>query len=181
MSNLFQQDFYRMTGKLWSVSTFAEYIIRYDLRYLHFLRKRQNYKKRFLKRWYSLKSMCWNQRFGLDIQTNEIGVGLYIGHAHNINVSPDVKIGNNCNLSKGVTIGRENRGLRKGAPQIGNNVWIGTNATLVGNIVIGNDVLIAPNSFVNGDIPDHSIVLGNPYRIIPNDKATEAYIDRIIL
>ena len=67
-----------------------------------------------------------------------------------------------------------------GAPTIGNSVWIGTNAVVVGKITIGDDVLIAPNSYVNCDIPEHSIVIGNPCRIIPKESATGDYINRII-
>ena len=40
-------------------------------------------------------------------------------------------------------------GGRKGVPKIGNKVWIGINACIVGNVTIGYDVLIAPNSYVN--------------------------------
>lgn len=75
-----------------------------------------------------------------------------------------------------VTIGAENRGERKGAPQIGNEVYIGAGACVVGKIVIGDDVLIAPNAYVNFDVPSHSIVLGNPGRIISKQNATESYI-----
>ena len=76
-----------------------------------------------------------------------------------------------------MTIGQENRGGRKGTPIIGNEVWIGVNATIVGAIHIGNDVLIAPNTYVNCDIPDHSIVFGNPCIIKPRQCATEGYIN----
>lgn len=96
-----------------------------------------------------IKQIGWNKKYGLDIQTNNIGKGLYIGHAHNINVNSAASIGNNCNLSKGVTIGRENRGSRKGAPTIGNCVWIGTNSVVVGEIAVENDILITFNSFVD--------------------------------
>ena len=89
-------------------------------------------------------------------------------------------IGNNCNLAKGVTIGQENRGNRIGAPRIGNQVWIGTNSVVVGNITVGDDVLIAPNCYVNRDVPDHSIVIGNPCKIISKENATEGYVNRLI-
>lgn len=52
----------------------------------------------------------------------EIGPGLYIGHPIGITVNRDAKIGKNCNIHKGVTIGQENRGKRKGTPTIGDNV-----------------------------------------------------------
>ena len=73
-------------------------------------------------------------------------------------------------------IGCENRGKRKGAPTFEGKCWIGANAVVVGNIKIGEDVLIAPLSFVNFDIPPHSIVIGNPARIIHKENATEEYV-----
>lgn len=91
-----------------------------------------------------------------------------------------MQIGKNCNIHKGATIGQENRGKRKGTPVIGNNVWIGINSTIVGKVVIGDDVLIAPNTYVNRDIPSHSIVIGNPCKVIPNEEATKNYINYII-
>ena len=64
----------------------------------------------------------------------------------------------------------------KSSSNIGNKVWIGPNATIVGKINVGNDVLIGANSYVNFDVPDHSIVLGNPGRIIRKENATQDYI-----
>ena len=107
----------------------------------------------------------------------KIGPGLYIGHPYSISINKDAVIGSYCNIRKGVTIGQENRGKRKGTPKIGNRVWIGVNATVIGNITIGDDVLIAPNSYVNCDIPSHSIVLGNPCIIKPSENATQGYIN----
>lgn len=109
-----------------------------------------------------------------------IGGGLYIGHAYCITINENARIGENCNIHKGVTIGQENRGKRAGCPTIGNEVWIGINATIVGNIKIGNDVLIAPNSFVNCDIPDHSVVFGNPCIVKYKENATKGYINNKI-
>lgn len=110
----------------------------------------------------------------------EIGKGLYIGHPYGITINPATKIGCNCNIHKGVTIGQENRGKREGTPVIGNEVWIGINSTIVGNITIGDDVLIAANTFVNCDIPSHSIVFGNPciIKTKPDCNVTEGYINR---
>lgn len=108
--------------------------------------------------------------------TTKIGSGLFLGHPYAITINGDSIIGNNCNIHKGVTIGQENRGRRQGAPVIGNKVWIGVNATIVGKITIGDDVLIAPNTYVNCDIPSHSIVFGNPCIIKHRDNATEGYI-----
>lgn len=116
-------------------------------------------------------------RYGLEISScTKIGRGLYLGHAFNITINPTSVLGENVSVHKGVLIGASNRGISKGAPIIGNCVWIGCNAAIVGNITIGDDVLIAPNSFVNHDIPSHSIVYGNPCVIKHRDNATENYI-----
>lgn len=73
------------------------------------------------------------ERYGLEIpSTTQIGPGLYLGHAFNITVNEAAVIGANYNLHKGVTIGQENRGKRKGAPVLGDCVWVGVNATVVG-------------------------------------------------
>ena len=110
----------------------------------------------------------------------QIGEGLYLGHFYGVTINPQSIIGKNCNLHRGVLIGKENRGKREGTPIIGDNVWIGINATIIGKIKVGNDVLIAPNTFVNCDIPDHSVVFGNPCIIKRKEFATHNYINNII-
>lgn len=50
---------------------------------------------------------------------------------------------------------------------------------MIGKITIGNDVLIAPNSYVNFDVPLHSIVIGNPGNVIFRENATEGYINNL--
>lgn len=69
-------------------------------------------------------------------------------------------------------------GGRQETPVIGNEVWIGINTAIVAKVTIGDDVLIAPNSYVNCDVPSHSIVFGNPCIIKHRENATEGYINR---
>ena len=95
-------------------------------------------------------------------------------------MNPNASIGQNCNIYNGVTIGKEKRDKLEGNPTLGNQVWIGANAVIVGKINIGNDVMIAPCAFVNFDVPDHSIVLGNPAKIIQKENATEGYIKNMV-
>lgn len=106
-----------------------------------------------------------------------IGRGLRIEHIGGIVINPKAKLGENITLLNGVLIGAQNRGPKKGFPTIGNCVWIGTNSIIVGKIHIGNNVLIAPGAYVNFDVPDNSIVLGNPGKIILKENATEGYIE----
>lgn len=172
MKGLFTTDYYRMTGEhfKYNMKTLFVYLTRYDIRYLSHIRKKHDtiVNKLVLRR--------YSRKYGLEILSKKIGEGLYIGHPHNINVHPHAVIGKNCNLNKGCTIGRENRGKRNGAPTLGDNVWVGNYATVVGNVHIGDDVLIAPNAFVNFDVPDHSIVIGNPAIIKARRDATEGYV-----
>lgn len=121
--------------------------------------------------------ICRKNHMEIGDQT-QIGPGFYVGHPVAITINPKTVIGKNVNIHKGATIGQENRGSRKGAPTIGDDVWIGINAMVVGNVTIGSDVLIAPLAYVNFDVPDHSVVLGNPGRIIHKDGATEGYINK---
>ena len=145
---------------------------------LYLLRRSQTARLRLLVFIYKTLFRIHSLRRGLEISyTTKIGRGLYLGHAYNITINPDAQIGNNCNIHKGVVIGQTNRGKRKGVPIVGNRVWIGINAAIVGNITIGDDVLIAPNSFVNVDVPSHSVVYGNPCIIKHRDNATEGYIN----
>lgn len=143
-----------------------------------FLRKAQCCKNPLLRLYYRFCLDQIKSRRGLEISwRTTLGKGLYIGHAYNITINEAAVIGENCNIHKGVTIGQENRGPRKGVPTIGNEVWIGINSTVVGKITIGDDVLIAPNTFVNCDVPSHSVVFGNPCIIKSRENATEGYVN----
>lgn len=123
----------------------------------------------------------WANRRGLEMTANmQIGKGLFIAHPYNIAINPHAKIGKNCNIHKGIVVGQVNRGAKKGAPVIGDSVWIGINSAIVGNVTIGDDVLIAPNSFVNVDVPSHSVVFGNPCVIKHRDWATEGYVNHVV-
>lgn len=147
------------------------------LRFQKYLRKAHFCNNRILKIYYRFLLKYYREKYGLEIQPEtNIGKGLYLGHPFNITINENAIIGEMCNIHKGVVIGQENRGSRKGAPRIGNRVWIGVNAAIVGNINIGNDVLIAPCSYVNCDVPCHSVVFGNPCIIKHRDWATEEYI-----
>jgi serine O-acetyltransferase len=59
-------------------------------------------------------------------------------------------------------------------------VWIGANAVVVGKITIGNDVLIAPLTYVNFDLPDKAVVAGNPAKIV-NYNGSFGYVNDIVI
>ncbi|MFV8281350.1 hypothetical protein ACNKXS_07380 [Christiangramia marina] len=80
---------------------------------------------------------------------------------------------------QGVTVGNKSRGKRKGSPIIGDRVLIGPNSVVVGKIKIGNDVLISPPTLVNFDVPDNAVVLGNPAKIIGNNVSSGYLKNRV--
>ena len=156
-------------------------ILLHHFRFLFWLRLAQNAHFAPLLLLSRLRLKLFSECYGLEIHPScEIGKGFYLGHPFNITINPKVVIGSNVNIHKGVTIGQENRGARKGVPTIGDKVWIGVNTTIVGKIVIGNNVLIAPNTYINTDIPSNSIVFGNPCIIKYKINATEGYINNIV-
>jgi serine O-acetyltransferase len=118
----------------------------------------------------------YKYKFGIDISPNtEVGKGFYIGHFGGIIVNSKVKIGKNCNMSQGVTIGLANRGKNKGVATIGDNVYIGPGAKIVGAVKIGDNVAIGANCVVTKDIPNNAVVVGIPGKVI-SFKGTTGYI-----
>lgn len=180
MDKKFKQDLYRYYGDN-KIPLIKKIYMPLELKYLYYFRKYQNSNSKMVRIYCSVMLNKLKNKTQIQIPKNtKIGSGFYIGHLGRIIINPNAVIGNNVNIATGVTIGQENRGKRKGTPIIGNNVWIGTNAVIVGKINIGNDVLIAPLSFVNFDVPDHSIVIGNPAKVINKENATMGYINNII-
>ena len=152
-----------------------------QLKYAVLWRKTSYYRKKggLLGKLYALRLEKLSERTQIQIPPEvTAGPGLYIGHLGRIILHPDTVLGKNVNLATGITIGQANRGAGKGTPVIGDVVWIGTNAVIVGGIRIGNDVLIAPGAYVNTDVPDHSVVIGNPAVIHHSEHATKDYINR---
>ena len=153
-----------------------DFIFYHRVRYMVYFRLAQKTKLKPLKFYYEYKLFRLGRKYGIEIKTNtNIGEGFCMIHPYNITVSPYAVLGKNINMYKGSTIGN-NTGNPEGAPVIGDCVQIGINATVIGGITIGDDVLIAPNTFVNEDVPSHSVVVGNPCRIISKYNATQQFI-----
>ncbi len=118
--------------------------------------------------------------FGIFIPVKaRIGKGFVIHNFGNIFI-PSSTIGENFTVQQGVTIGavRPNKwkdGVSR-PPRIGNNVYIGAGAKILGNVTVGNGAVIGANSVVMNDVPDHCTVMGIPARIISrNQPSEEAY------
>lgn len=172
-------DCYRVTAKKLTFVNFFKAYRNQGFRYLFFLRLCAFYRKNiFIRPFSRLMMRHYSYKFGFQIPySTKIGKGLYFSHFGTVVINQHAIIGENCNINHNVTIGRQNRGEKKGTPIIGNNVWMGCGSVIVGKIEIGDHVLIAPNSYVNFDVPSHSIVMGNPGKIIPKENPTQDYIN----
>jgi len=132
-------------------------------------------------RFFSLLLMLFWQKIieittGISIPaSSRIGHSFYIGHFGGIIINANSIIGNNCNISQGVTIGVSGRGEKRGTPVLGDEVYIGANAVVSGGITIGNNILIGACSLVNNSIPEGAVVMGVP-AVIVSHKGSKGYI-----
>jgi serine O-acetyltransferase len=118
-------------------------------------------------------------KYGFDISyRTQIGKGLYIGHFGGIVIHGDAIIGENCNLSQGVTIGILNRGKNQGVPKIGNRVFMGPGAVILGGITIGDGALIGANAVVTFDVPDNGVVAAGA-SVLVSRSGSAGYIDNL--
>ena len=155
--------------------------VQQGFRYTTVLRRAQAHRRGLPYYWYRWRLLRLSRKTGFQIGYGaNVGAGLFIGHRGTVIVNGRATLGSNVNLSPGVVIGQENRGGRVGVPTIGSRVWVGANAVIVGNVRVGDDVLVAPNAYVNFDVPNHSIVIGNPARIIHRDDATAGYCHNLV-
>jgi serine O-acetyltransferase len=80
-------------------------------------------------------------------------------------------MGERCSLSQGVTIGVLG-GPREGVPRIGNDVYIGAGAKVLGDITIGDGAIIGANAVVLSDVPAGATAVGVPARVISKESPT---------
>lgn len=113
-------------------------------------------------RFRALKRQCGielNQRTG-------IGYGLRLPHMGGIVIHPAAVIGSNCEIMQGVTIGNNILKSRDAVAVIGDEVLLCAGAKIIGNVHVGNTVIVGANAVVTHDVPDNSIVAGSPARVI---------------
>lgn len=107
------------------------------------------------------------RRLGAELPLNVVGPGFVAVHPYGIVISSKARIGSYCRVHAGVNIG-EHRGR---APIIGNYVYIGPGAKIVGGVVVGDRAVIGANAVVVKDVPPGVTVGGVPARIISNSDS----------
>jgi serine O-acetyltransferase len=117
---------------------------------------------------------------GIEIHPGaRIGEGLFIDHGMGLVIGETSVIGNNVTLHQGVTLGGTSRQRTKRHPTIGNNVEIGTDAQIIGNITIGDNVKIGAGSVVIRSVPANCTVVGNPGRVVAILNVEEGTVERL--
>ncbi len=114
---------------------------------------------------YVLLQLIVDILFGINISTNaDIGPGLYVAHFGGIFLHGNM--GRNCSVTQGVTIGYKGGGKSTNPPSIGDNVYIGAGAVIVGDVRVGHNVVVGANTTVVKSVPDNHMVVSAEPRVI---------------
>lgn len=108
-------------------------------------------------------------KYGIHIGLGcSIGTNLNFPHPQGIIIGNAVTIGSDCTIYHQVTLGKKNGNLdqKQDYPTVGDNVTIFAGAKIIGNIHIGNNAIIAPNSVVVCDVEENATYAGIPAKRI---------------
>jgi serine O-acetyltransferase len=128
-------------------------------RFGQWIRERPLLVRMLLKPLHALQNHRMMAKWGIMIQPGaRIDGGLHIFHFGGIFIGEQVKIGRDFSLSHDVTIGLAGEGPRRGAPVIGDNVYVAPGAKVYGKIQVGNNVRIGANAVVDRSVPANALV-----------------------
>jgi serine O-acetyltransferase len=96
-----------------------------------------------------------------------IGRRVIFGHQHGIVLSHYASVGDDCIIRQNVTVGAADDRRAGKAPRLGSRVEIGAGAVIVGDIEVGDDVMIGANAVVITNVPANSLAVGVPAKVLP--------------
>ncbi|EHL07920.1 serine O-acetyltransferase [Desulfitobacterium hafniense DP7] len=104
---------------------------------------------------------------GIEIHPGaKIGQGLFIDHGMGVVIGETAEVGDNVTIYQGVTLGGTGKEKGKRHPTVGNNVFIGSGAKILGSIKIGDNVKIGAGSVVTKPVPSNTTVVGVPGKVV---------------
>lgn len=102
----------------------------------------------------------------------DVGPGLLLNHPSGVVLGNGASVGSNCTILQNVTLGErfvDGRGAHD-YPTVGDEVTLGAGACVLGAVKIGNGATVGANSVVLTDVPDMSLAVGTPARVIPSHE-----------
>ncbi|WP_395747324.1 serine acetyltransferase [Prosthecobacter sp.] len=169
--SVLQADLLRLDGRKGAAAFIAAFVRVPTYRYVALLRLCRHMRQHALLK-FSLYPvlLLWLGRLGLKYGIRvplscQIGPGFLIEHWGGIWVNPACEIGSQVNLSHGVTLGLAGQGEQRGAPVIGDRVFLGPGCVVLGKIKVGRGAMITANTVVLQDVPENGVVMGNPGRV----------------
>ncbi len=179
LKEIIKSDLFRYTGKINLKNFIKSFLFVEGFHYSVILRITNHLSKKKSLLFY-IFFLWWKhdcRKYGIQIAyTTKIGYGFYIGHFGGIVINPHAIIGNNVNISQGVTIGTN---IPNKFATIGDRVYIGPGVKIVGAVRIGSCSEIGANAVVTKDVPEKVCVAGVPAKIIKNLSEEPRYIHRI--
>lgn len=173
---LVKSDLYRQNGRVSFLLFLKDVLFRKAFKFVFWMRVAKYYDDKPIFRIIPKLMYCYYKRiYASDIDyRSEIGPAFSMYHVFATAWGAEVSIGSNVTILHSVTLGRKGGKF----PTILNNVYIGPGACILGDITIGNNVVIGANAVVAKDVPDNAVVLGCP-GIIKSYKGSFSSLDNI--
>jgi serine O-acetyltransferase len=132
--------------------------------------------KRLIWAWYAFVRRRMEGQTGISLPLHvTLGRAPYFPHNGSFQVARGTEVGDYCVFHQGVTLGTAGHLPQHLPPKIGNRVFVGANASVIGEISIGDDSVVGANAVVIRDVPAMAVVVGNPARQIA-DTGSSAYM-----
>lgn len=161
---------------------FLDDVWRYQilLRKVEYRSIRRGLINRFIAGFTKLRFKRLGVKLGFTVDPYVFGPGLSIAHYGSLTVNPNARVGSNCRIHEGVTVGATSGS--DNAPSIGDNCFIGSGAKVIGDIVIGDNVAIGAGAVVVKSCSDNNVTLGGvPAKIISHNGSDSNIVKATVL
>jgi serine O-acetyltransferase len=164
LKELLTSDLYRYHGKVTFLIFFKSLFFVKGYTFSFWMRVAKHFDdNKILRIFPKIMYLYYKRAYASDINYRaDIGYGFCIHHVFATTFGEKVVIGNNFTMLHSVTIGGKNGQY----PKIGDDVYLGPGCCVLGDITVGNNVVVGANAVVTKDIPDNAIVVGNPGKVI---------------